>query len=370
VTHLNEKSYLKDLSELVVLASEIPTTKTMAIGKISALILLNMRYEKIQVDQNLTEHPYTLVSNLIQETGAYLKAWREIGFIEQPGPQFFKDAKRPTESLHHDLYQQLWVNFSEAEYEKRIERYTYRLKINGLTGNKIKGLRGIDFGCGHGNFSHALLGEEASYVLGIDFGKLSIEYAIKARDRIGVGSDKLEFKKESVYEVPVKNESFDFAIQNGVFHHLEDEDRAIKEVWRVLKPGGWIWYYTDGSGGISYDLWDASMAMLKDIPEDFIIDYLKYLNIETGKRCHLGDALNAVYRHTTWVEITQRLAYHGFGEFKRLRGGYATDSDPDVVAQHQFGKEKFGEGDLRIFARKLNSGSDGLLRGDKNDFPD
>lgn len=189
--------------------------------------------------------------------------------------------------------------------------------------------------------------------MGLDFGEESIQYAVAARDRLGIGADQITFKVESVYSVWKEDCTFDFAVQNGVFHHLEDEDSAYREVWRVLKPGGWFWIYTDGSGGISHNLWDASVYILTDIPEELVISHLDYLNVETGKRYHLAYGLNAVYRHTSWAELTDRLSQLGFGNFRRLVGGFPTDFGQDVIAADKYGRQKFGEGDLRLLAQKI-----------------
>lgn len=350
-----DKVYLEDLDELKKLADNIPDTPMMAIGKIAALITLNMRYERIMLNRDLKSHPYNLVSGFIQDSGTMMSAWKEAGFIENPSKKAMKGKGLGLEGNHRDLFQKLWINFSADEYKERIGRYKYRLEINGLGKGWLSGFRCIDFGCGHGNFAHALVQEGAHYVYGIDYGEDSIRYAIDARNKLGIKNDRIEFEVGSVYTVPRKDCEFDFAVQNGVFHHLEDEDAAIREMNRVLKVGGKAWYYTDGAGGISHDLWDASRYMLRNIPEETIIAYLKQLNIETGKRYHLGDGLNAVYRHTTWDEITKRLTCLGFSNFRRLVGGFDTDFDHDVIAKDRYGHEKFGDGDLRILAEKVKS---------------
>jgi 2-polyprenyl-6-hydroxyphenyl methylase/3-demethylubiquinone-9 3-methyltransferase len=347
-----DKLYAADLNELERYAATLPNTRMMAIAKIEVLLQLNMRYERIMLNRNLDTHPYELVRQLLQDARRSLAAWADTRFIEADTPPLQRLPMQLEES-HEKLFQQLWVKFSSPDYEQRIERYLHRLRINKLGRPWMEGKRCIDFGCGHGNFAHALLREGARSVVGIDFGRASIDYALRARDALGVSPEQIDFVLGSVYQVPFADDSFDFAIQNGVFHHLDDEDRAISEMHRVLAPGGWMWYYTDGSGGISYDLWDASVRILAQVPQELIISHLEYLNIETGKRYHLGDGLNAVYRHTSWQELTTRLSRLGFGEFKRLVGGFPTDFDHDIIALDKYGREKFGEGDLRLLARKI-----------------
>lgn len=347
-----EKIYRPKLDQLAVTAASLPRTRMMAIAKIHSLVLLNMRYEAVQLDRALEQHPYKLVEGFIDATIAQLKAWKDVSFIESSDPALSQAGSASMESMHQDLFQQLWTQFNPEDYLERISRYEHRLSVNNLD-RAFVGLRGIDFGCGHGNFAHAFVKRGASYVLGLDYGEDSIRFATAARDHLGIDKNRIEFKVGSVYDTTEPASSFDFAVQNGVFHHLDDENKAYREVHRVLKQGGLFWVYTDGSGAISHDLWDTSRKILTDIPATFIVEQLKALNISTGKRYHLGDGLNAVYRHTTWDELTTRLGQLGFGNFRRLVGGFATDFDHDVIAADRFGAEKFGSGDLRLICQKL-----------------
>jgi ubiquinone/menaquinone biosynthesis C-methylase UbiE len=349
---VTQKSYLADLDALKALADALPNTRMMALAKVTALVMLNMRYERLMLDRDLATHPYQLVSGLINDAQALLAGCREIAGIEARGAAVLRRDAQPVETHHHALFQRLWVMYSPEEYERRIERYARRLAVNGLGSERIGGRRCVDVGCGHGAFAQALLRAGAASVCGIDVGEDAIAYALEARDRLGVPASRLEFRVESAYRIAAPDASFDWAVQNGVFHHLDDEDAAIRELYRVLKPGGWLWYYTDGSGGISYDLWDASVWILRHVPREVILSHLEHLNIDTDKRYHLGDGLQAVYRHTTWDEMTGRLARLGFGSIERLVGGFPTDFDHDVIAADRYGREKFGEGDLRLLAQK------------------
>lgn len=348
-----EKIYLEDLKQLEEQADKAGNTPMMTFGKVLMLVILNMRYERIMINRDLDTHPYLLTRQLIKEASIFLKMWQESAFIEDSSRELPLKGKEAMESVHKSLFQRLWTRFTPEEYEGRIQRYTFRLRLNNLANGWLKGFRCIDFGCGHGNFAHALLREGAEYVYAIDFGEDSIKYAIKQRDSLGIQASQIEFKLESVYKVSKEDNSFDFAVQNGVFHHLEDEIAAIKEVRRVLKPGGWFWFYTIGSGAIGRELLLASRRILRDVSQETVLSCLDCLNIETGKRYHLSDALNATYRYTSWNELTGRLSSLGFGNFRRLVGGFETDFDHDVIAKDKYGPEKFGEGDLRLLAQKL-----------------
>ena len=239
-----EKTYAAALEKLKAFAETLPNTRLLAVAKVTTMAVLNMRWERLMVDRALGSHPYLLVANMIDDARSQLAAWHAASFIEAPEHGLLDVQTPGMEERHHDLFQALWVNFSPSDYEERIERYLCRLRINGLAGGFLAGMRCIDFGCGHGNFAHALLREGAARVLGIDYGEDSVRYASAARDRLGVPIEHLEFRVESVYEVHESDGAFDLAVQNGVFHHLDDEDRAYREVHRVLRPGGWMWVYT------------------------------------------------------------------------------------------------------------------------------
>lgn len=190
----------------------------------------------------------------------------------------------------------------------------------------------------------------AARVLGLDCGAASVAYAQAAADRLN--SDGVEFEVRSVYETGAATESFDFAIQNGVFHHLESEDRAYEEAIRILRPGAWMWIYTDGTDHAVGDIQDTASAILRSAPADEVLHCLDSMHLQVGKRYHLGDDLNAVYRHTNFQDFVERLESYGFDDFKRLTGRLSTDFDPDVIQSDPWGRERFGEGDIRVLARK------------------
>lgn len=128
-------------------------------------------------------------------------------------------------------------------------------------------------------------------------------------------------------------------------------EKAIKEVSRVLKPEGWFWYYIDGKGAISMDLWDYSVKALKEVPILKIEKVLNGMSLSRNKIVHLMDGLSATYIHSTLEDTITMLERYGFTNFKRLTGGEITDFDLDVVEADPYGKEKFGCGDLRLLCQ-------------------
>lgn len=350
---MDKSVYLERSDELEARMAAVADTPFTMWAKVIVLATMNMRYEKVAFADELPRHPYLLTRDIIEDALSHFAALMDVAFIESENKDIGRLKSPEKEDKHRELFDEMWDRHDEGEFRAYIDRYAHRIDVNRLS-PLIDGKRCVDLGCGNGAFAFALLELGAAFAAGVDFGGKSVGYANAYADRMGL-SDRSEFKVATVYETGYEDASFDFAIQNGVFHHLDDEDRAIVEAARILRPGGWFWYYTDGEGGISYDLFDASVRMLRDVPVLFIEGVLDSMNVSRNKVVHLTDGMSATYRHTSWDEITGRLARFGFGEFRRLVGGTDTDFDHDRIQADPYGAEKFGEGDLRVLCRKTAS---------------
>ena len=133
---------------------------------------------------------------------------------------------------------------------------------------------------------------------------------------------------------------------------MDNEVKAYKEIYRVLKKDGHCWVYTDGGVGIRDIAWDISQDILKNIDKEFIIENIRSKGMTTNKEYHLGDGLNALYRHTTLNIIKNKLSKIGFEFVRQLDGGYSTDFDKPFYKGKYF-EEKFGSGDLRLLFKKI-----------------
>jgi 2-polyprenyl-3-methyl-5-hydroxy-6-metoxy-1,4-benzoquinol methylase len=113
---------------------------------------------------------------------------------------------------------------------------------NALSLGEVKpGERVLDVGCGAG--VDALLAAErvgdAGSVLAIDVTMEMIERA-KA-NQAEMGAYNIEFKQADVTQLCGLDATFDLVVSNGVFNLIADKDKAIRAVFRWLKPGGRLW---------------------------------------------------------------------------------------------------------------------------------
>ena len=314
---------------------------------VQELALLNLYWENYQFDFVDPRNPNLVADLLVYQASQRLLSIRtdllKFGVMSNSNTSNVGNM----ESMHQNLFEHLWTQYDDEAYSIRIQEYIDRLLVNKLNSNFFRDKYVLDLGCGHGNFLQACSSLGAKKCIGIDFGSKSIEYAKK----FSKDAEVLEYEVGNVYNLAFENNTFDFVIQNGVFHHIDDEDKAYKEAHRVLKKGGQMWIYTDG-GGIRGDLWDSSREILSDIPFEKIRDTLKTIGFSQSKCYHISDGLNAVYRHTTLEEIKDRLSRIGFGMFKRLEGGKWYDLDGKFLTRN-FANEIAGDGDIRLLVTKI-----------------
>lgn len=93
-----------------------------------------------------------------------------------------------------------------------------------------KGARIADLGCGTGDMSAELI-RRGYDVWGLDIAAQMIDY-VRAR----FGSQ--QFIVGDVEHIDFADDTFDAVVCLGVLEYLERDGAALREIWRVLRPGG------------------------------------------------------------------------------------------------------------------------------------
>ncbi len=96
----------------------------------------------------------------------------------------------------------------------------------------------IDLGSGAGNdcfIARKFTGEKGK-VIGIDFTNAMIEKARLNAEKIGYQN--VEFRLGDIEQIPVTSNIADVIVSNCVLNLVPDKQAVIKEIYRVLKPGG------------------------------------------------------------------------------------------------------------------------------------
>src|SRR3990170_1883280 len=92
----------------------------------------------------------------------------------------------------------------------------------------------LDVGCGTGNYTIELAKRGAD-VIGIDN---SEEMVGLARRKAEGGRLKVFFQVADALKLSFPDDSFDLIVSNGLLCFLKEPEKALMEMYRVLKPGG------------------------------------------------------------------------------------------------------------------------------------
>ena len=244
--------------------------------------------------------------------------------------------------------------YSPAEFEEFIGFLRTRFERNDIPLDVFKGKRCLDAGCGGGRATIMMAEAGASEVVAFDLSDTNIETTLgRARER---GLDNVVAQQGSLLEVPFEDESFDVVWSNGVLHHTGDTDLSLREIARCLKPGGWMWLYLYGSGGIYWHMVDWVREMLAGIHVSECIAQLRLQNVPVRRTAEwIDDWFVPVLQRYTVEDVRLRLEDLGFEGAKALeRGTHYDTSDRRIGASAQE-IELMGDGDVRFWSQKTSA---------------
>ena len=96
----------------------------------------------------------------------------------------------------------------------------------------------LDAGCGTGNFSMKLA-KKGVRVEGVDLSEPMIGYA-KEKAEVSDYAESLHFQVGDLYELPFPDAHFDAVLSMAAFEFIHEDERALEEFFRVVKPGGYV----------------------------------------------------------------------------------------------------------------------------------
>ncbi len=151
--------------------------------------------------------------------------------------------------------------------QKGIKHYT-KIANELLGGIDLQGKEVLDVGCGTGILAHlALERGPAKIVCGDNSEYMLNQCRKKALDKRL--STPMDFRQLDAESLPFEDGSFDAIISGMMLGMLPNQGKAVKEMARVLRPGGALAISTQGKGYY----WEASDAAFRKISKLYVFGY-------------------------------------------------------------------------------------------------
>ena len=169
--------------------------------------------------------------------------------------------------------------------------------LSGIEGGRI-----LDVGCGNGQFTGMLVHSLASFesVTGVDVDRDALR---QAGERFGTGQ--YTFLLAGAGDLPFPDESFDMVVISRALHHVEDPEKTLGEMRRVLSTGGTL----------------LINEMIREVMTESQESQLLYHHL----RSEIDNALGISHNHTFMREELIRL-----GSFLRLHTMHIHEYIPET----------------------------------------
>ena len=130
-----------------------------------------------------------------------------------------------------------WLKHAKTQLDSHTGMTITRDRMSRMFGplySKLDGKVVLEAGCGAGRFTEILL-ESGSLITAID-----LSVAVLANYENNGENPNLRIARASITDLPFDKEQFDIVFCPGVIQHTPDPSKSISELYKQVKPGGWL----------------------------------------------------------------------------------------------------------------------------------
>ena len=292
-------------------------------------------------------NPKKRINNLQINLIKILKNFKNIGYYKNDLKK--SNSKEELKKKTGKVYGKFWKRFSNKEniYAKDFILERFR-NFKSFKNNFFENKNIIDVGCGGGRYSNALRLLKAKKVTGVDYSDTGISTAKK-----NYKFKNISFKKQNVLKLNFKRDTFDIVFSNGVLHHTSDFKKGIKELHRICKPGGYIYLYLYGTGGLYWSARRQMNKFMKLIPQEYSQRVLDLIGMPTNRFIFMDNWYVPYERHCSHKEIYKILQSLGVEFIEKMKRGRKTDLETGLF-NFKNSEIIWGEGEIRLLIKKSN----------------
>jgi SAM-dependent methyltransferase len=194
------------------------------------------------------------------------------------------------------------------------------------------GLSVLDCGCGGGSLTADLAEQVApGEVIGIDTGEQALDRALALAGERGLRN--ISFEQADVYALPFPEASFDIVFSNSLTSHLQEPERALAEMRRVLKPGGIAAVSDNDPDTYVVSPGDSAMRVVVDL-------FVRVQRYNGGNRL-LSRDLRAALLRAGFVRAEVHPGTEGYGTLEQTRRAAVAFSA--IVSSSSFANTVLGQ---------------------------
>ncbi len=135
----------------------------------------------------------------------------------------------------------------------------------------------IDLCCGTGDLTRIIKQiEPDADVTGIDFSEKMLEIALSKNK-----NNQIEYLQGDVTNLPYPDNTFDFAVMGFGLRNIQNAEKAVEEIYRILKPSGCFMHLDFGKHNFLSKIFDITTPILSRI---FTKNYSAYSYLIKSKQ--------------------------------------------------------------------------------------